>query len=88
MVFLTNKPMNVLLKEPVRCKISAFPLEGIRDKQLPSSVVVDIVGNAMSVNDIINLKRLKYIQAPVEMSPGNTVYVVQDVYRNIIELVF
>lgn len=90
MVFFTNKPMELITPEKgVSCKITGYTLPKLLELFFPESVIVDLMPNtrnAGAINTVISNKRLKYATAPIEVHTGNTIYVFQDAYRNVIKI--
>lgn len=90
MIFFTNKPIELALPEKgVSCKVTGYALPKLLEQSFPESVVVDLLPgtrNAGAIDTVITNKRLKYITAPIELHPGNTIYVFQDAYRNVVKI--
>lgn len=89
MVFLTNKPIEQILpKGGKRCQISAFPLEGLLTKDFTTGVVIDVTQNSGVINSLLAAKKPQWMRGNVELSQNNTVYVIQEALKNVLELVF
>lgn len=90
MTFFTNKPLETILPEKgLAATISAFPIQSMLDFEYPNSVVVDFADgnyNRNSIITVIQRKRLQNMLSPVELQPGNTIYVVQEACRNVLKI--
>lgn len=86
MVYLTNKPLESF--NSILCTVSAVSFKNAQGLKIPQQVVVEVApgSNVSTINQLLNLFKCKCIEAPVEFSSGNIIYVVQDGQQNIVKL--
>lgn len=87
MIFLTNKPVSDF--ENVDCIFSGIAFNNVNTIDISQNIVVDIDPkySSRSVWNLVNTHRCRYIEAPVEATRGNIIYIVQDREQQIIKLV-
>ncbi len=86
MIFLTNRPVSDF--ENVDCIFSGISFNNVQGINISQNVVVDIDPQYPFLN-LVNLVKIhgcNYIEAPVETTRGDTVYIVQDREQQIIKL--
>lgn len=86
MVFLTNKSINNF--KDIDCKVTGYAFTDIDTLKIPEQLVVDI-SNDMPINvikQLLNKFGCKYIEAPMELLKGNTVFLVQEAQQNLIQM--
>lgn len=86
MIFLTNKPISTF--KGIRCEVTGISFNDLRGINMPKQVVVDLAPDypKRAISEIINMFGCHYLESPVEINAGNTIYVVQDAMQNIIKL--
>lgn len=86
MIFLTNKSVSDF--ENVDCIFSGIPFSDVKGINLSQGVVVDINPQRASQNvwNIVRMHSCRYLEAPVEKTKGNIIYIVQDGEQQIIKL--
>ena len=79
MTFFTNKPANQIFdKRGIPCTFCAVSYKDILNEDFPDSVIVDIDRVCPSIRQVLNSKRIRCIDAPVETHHGNVIYVFLD----------
>lgn len=86
MTFLTNKPLNSF--KDVSCKMSGYTFDEVDALEIPDQVVIDISNeySTRALQQIISKFHCKYISSPMELNPGNTVYVILDGAQSILKI--
>lgn len=88
MVFVTNKPLEVVLqgKSTYACKITAVDINAFLNMEFPRSLALDLLPNSRNIINALQRKCSNMMEADIEFNPMNTVYAINKDGTHVIKL--
>lgn len=78
MVFVTNKPIELILqgKSTYACKLTATDINAFLNMEFPKSMALDLLPNSGRIVSALRKKCNNMMAADIEFNPRNEIYVI------------